>query len=183
MNMSRLVPADEQSRSELAAAYAEITRTRGYVSNILKSLSHAPEGLRRFAAFGEYVRYQTRLPGRLRELAILAIARGIQYAWTHHAPIAHREGVTQQEIDAVNEGRIPSSLGAAEKAAVRYAQEFANLGNVGDATFAEVAKHFDERQITDLTLLCCYFVALGSTINAFGIGLEPDRKPLMKPVK
>jgi hypothetical protein len=46
------------------------------VSNILASLSHAPEGLKRFASCGEYVRYEVKVPGRTRELAILGIALG-----------------------------------------------------------------------------------------------------------
>lgn len=181
--MSRMSSADEAKHPELQAVYDRIIETRGYVSDILKSLSHAPEGLERFAAYGEYVRYQTELPGRLREFAILAIARGIQYAWTHHAPAAIKEGITQQELDALNAGRLPATMSAAEKASVQYAREFANAGRVSDATFAELRKHLTERQITDLTLLCGYFIALGSTINAFQVSLESDRKPLMKPVE
>ncbi len=37
--------------------HGRITKTRGYVSNILMALSHAPQGLEAFAAFGEYARY------------------------------------------------------------------------------------------------------------------------------
>lgn len=181
--MSRLPPLDDTTSPELRAAYQRIIETRGYVSNILKSFSHAPEGLRCFAAFGEYVRYRSALPGRLREFAVLAIARGIQYAWTHHVPAALKEGITQAELDAFNAGELPATMTAAEKVAVQYAREFADLGQVSDATFAEARKHLSERQVTDLTLLCGYFIALGFSINAFRVPLEADRPPLMKPVK
>lgn len=76
--MPRITPADEKNNPPLAKAYEQITKTRGFVSDILKVFSHAPEGLERFAAFGEYVRYRTDLPARTREFAILAIARGNQ---------------------------------------------------------------------------------------------------------
>src|SRR3954470_3076664 len=109
MQMQRIKPADPKTDPQLAATYDRITRTRGYVSNILMSLSHAPEGLERFAAFGEYVRYGVELPGRVRELSILGIARGNQYAWTHHHPHAIKAGITQAELDALESNQLAES--------------------------------------------------------------------------
>lgn len=178
----RLPAVDESSNTEALAVFAEIKQTRGNVSHVLRSLGHAPQGLRAFAAYGEYVRYRTTLSGRVRELAILALARGNQYAWTHHAPFALKEGVTQTELDQLNANTPAPTLSEAERAAIAYAREFAHGGAVSDATFARVRGAFDERGVTDLTLLCGYFAALASVINALGIELEPDRVPLMKPV-
>ncbi len=179
---ARLKAVDESTNADAAAVFAHIKKTRGNVSHVLRSLGHAPEGLRAFAGYGEYVRYRTTLSGRVRELAILALARGNQYAWTHHAPFALKEGVTQEELDRLNAGTLVSTLSASERAAIDYAREFALGGNVSDATFAQLRREFDERGITDLTLLCGYFIALASVINALRIELEPDRKPMMKPV-
>ena len=178
----RLPPIDESANPEAAAVFAQIKQTRGNVSHVLRSLGHAPQGLRAFAGYGEYVRYRTTLSGRVRELTILALARGNQYAWTHHAPFALKEGVTQAELDQLNAGALASTLSGAECAAIAYAREFAQGGNVGDATFAAARREFDERAVTDLTLLCGYFIALASVINALRIELEPDRAPMMKPV-
>ena len=177
--MQRIQPADTTGNAPLEATYERITKTRGYVSNILKSLSHAPEGLERFAALGEYVRYRAELSGRVRELAILAIATGNQYAWSHHHPHAIKAGVTQDELDALEKNQHAASLSAAEKAAIRYAREFAQ-GKVTDETFSELRSHFSERQVSDLTLLAGYFLALGSTISAFRIALEPNFPPKAK---
>lgn len=174
--------ADPSGNSQLTATYAHIERTRGSVSNVLKSFGHAPEGLERFAALGEYVRYRNALPARARELAILTIARGIQYAWTHHVTPALKAGVTQDELDLYNQGRVPPTLSADERAAIAFAGEFGQGGQVGDATFAEARKHYSERQVTDLILLCGYFIALGYSVNAFQVDLESDRTPLMRPV-
>jgi alkylhydroperoxidase family enzyme len=179
---TRLSPVDEALSPDAAAVFAQIKQTRGNVSHVLRSLGHAPQGLRAFAGYGEYVRYHTTLSGRVRELAILALARGNQYAWTHHAPFALKEGVTQAELDELNAGALPVTLSESERAAIGYAREFAQSGNVSDATFALAREEFDERGVTDLTLLCGYFIALASVINALRIELEPDRTPMMKPV-
>src|SRR5450631_3608623 len=119
----RLLAVDECSNSEASTVFAEIKKTRGNVSHVLRSLGHAPQGLRAFAAYGEYVRYRTGLTGRVRELAILALARGNQYAWTHHAPFALKEGVTQLDLDQLNAGELATTLSGAESAAIAYARE------------------------------------------------------------
>ena len=170
----RISKADATQDPALQQTYDQISRTRGYVSNILGSFSHAPEGLKRFASLGEYVRYELTIPGRTRELVILAIARSIEYAWIHHYPHALKAGVTAGELEQLKAGTLSPTLSASEQAAIRYGQEFANLGNVSDATFAALKQHYSERQITDLTLLAGYFLVLGSTINAFRIELEPE---------
>ncbi|MEO7727064.1 MAG: carboxymuconolactone decarboxylase family protein, partial [Burkholderiales bacterium] len=133
---ARLPVADERADAALAEVFAGIAKTRGKVSDVLRGLGHAPDGLRAFAEYGEYVRYRTTLSGRVRELAILALARGNQYAWTHHAPVALKEGVTQAELDELNAGMFAQTLSGAERAAIGYAREFAQGGNVGAATFA-----------------------------------------------
>ena len=135
-------------------------------------MSHAPEGLSRFAALGEYVRYEVGIPGRTRELVILGIARGIEYGWVHHYPHALKAGVTEEELRQLKAGTLAPSLSAAERAAIEYGQAFANLGNVPDTTFAALQANFSERQITDITLIAAYFVALGSIMNAFRVELE-----------
>src|SRR5687767_8597935 len=139
--MQRIKPMDPKGNEQLEATYRRITETRGYVSNILMSLSHAPAGLEAFAKYGEYVRYGTELPGRVRELCVLGIAVGNQYAWSHHYPHAVKAGVTQAELDSLEKGPLADSMSAQEKAAIRYAREFANGGNVSDETFAEARKH------------------------------------------
>src|SRR4051812_36957592 len=176
--MQRMQPMKPEGNEQLAATYDRITKTRGYVSNILMSLSHAPAGLEAFAAYGEYVRYGTEIPGRVRELCVLAIAAGNQYAWSHHHPHAVKSGVTQAELDSLERSdALADTMSAAEKAAIRYSREFAQGGKVSDETFAEARKHFSDRQITDLSLLCGYFMALGATINAFRVQLEPNFAP------
>ena len=178
----RIVPADPKADPDLARVHDRITATRGYVSAILASMSHAPDGLGCFAALGEYVRYRSSLSGRPREFAILSIARGNQYAWTHHVPSARKAGITQAELDALNAGEVPATTDAMEQAAIHYAREFVHYGKVGDETFASVKQRLGERGITDLTITCAYFLALGSIVNAFRVPLEPDFPPQMKPV-
>jgi len=170
--MSRLSSRNPESSAELKAVYEEITRSRGWVSNAMASLSHAPEGLRRFAAVGDYVRYHTDLTEVQRELAIVSIGRAVPYAATHHAVLAVQAGVPEAAVQDILRDKVPTVLAPADTALVRYVLAFGSPGSVDAATFAGLKSHFSERAITDITLVAAYYLALGTTLNALQVELE-----------
>jgi len=170
--MPRLPPVTEKSAPAVAEVFAEITATRGFVSNALAAVGHAPEGLRHLARLGAYTKYQTDLPERLRELSILCAARGVAYAWTHHMSLAQQAGIPPAAIEAIGAGRVPTALPPAEQAIARYIQELFSAQSVSDDAFAELARHFTPRQITDISLSATYYRALGTLVMAFGVEME-----------
>lgn len=173
--MPRLPPVTEKSSPAVAEVFAEIAGTRGFVSNALASVGHAPEGLRHLARLGAYTKYQTDLPERLRELTILCAARGVAYAWTHHTALAVQAGIPPAAVDDIGAGRAPAALPAAEQAIARYVRELFAAESVSDAAFTEAARHFTPRQITDISLTATYYRALGTLVMAFGVEMEaPD---------
>src|SRR3954465_9961146 len=108
--MFRLPPVTEQSSPAVAEVFGEIAATRGFVSNALSSIGHAPEGLRHLARLGAYTKYQTDLPERLRELTILCAARGVAYAWSHHMALARKAGIPENAVVDIGAGRVPGAL-------------------------------------------------------------------------
>jgi 4-carboxymuconolactone decarboxylase len=174
--MAVLSQVDPSKSPELKNVYDEIAASRGWISNAMQSLAHAPEGLRRFAYFGDYVRYRTDLTERLRELAIVTIGHKVRYAATHHGQLAVQAGIPQDAVDEILAGRVPKSLPENERLAVRYVLEFSSNDSVSDATFVEMRKHFSERAITDLTMVAAYYLAYGTMIKCFRVELEPKDK-------
>ena len=166
----------EGNAPELKAVYDEITASRGWISNAMRSLSNAPEGLRRFAHFGDYVRYRTSLNERFVELAIVTIGHKVRYAATHHGQLAVQAGIPQVAVNEILEGKVPASLPEAEQLAVRYVLEFASNDSVSDATYAAIRKHLSDRQVTDLTLIAAYYLAYGTMIKGFRVQLESKDK-------
>lgn len=174
--MSRLSRVDVDSSSELQAVFEEIKRSRGWVSNAMASFSHAPEGLRRLAHLGDYGRYHTDLSEIERELVIVSIGRAVLYAATHHAELAKQAGVPGAAVDQILAGQVPSGLPPMQQALVRYVLEFGSPASVADATFADLRNHFSERAVTDITLLAAYYLALGTSLNALKVELEPHEE-------
>lgn len=161
---------------EIEKVYEEISASRGWISNAMRSLSNAPEGLRRFAHFGDYVRYHTDLTERVRELVIVTVGHKVSYAATHHAGLAVQAGIPRAAVDEILAGKVPGSLPEAERLAVRYVLEFVSADSVSDATFAEMRKHYSERSTTDVTLLAAYYLAYGTMIKGLRVQLESKDK-------
>jgi 4-carboxymuconolactone decarboxylase len=174
--MAVLSSVDPEKSPELKQVFDEIAASRGWISNAMKSLANAPEGLRRFAHFGDYVRYHTDLSERLRELAIVTIGHKVRYAATHHGGLAVQAGIPREAVDDILAGKVPATLPEEERLAVRYVLEFASSDSVSDATFAAMRKHFSERAITDLTLIAAYYLAYGTMIKCFRVELESKDK-------
>lgn len=167
----RLPVADEAKIPGLAGVYAEIRASRGFVSNAMRGLGHSPDGLRAYAAVGRYVKYETDLPERLRELSILCAARGVDYAWTHHAALALQSGIPQSAVDDIGAGRVPSALADPERAIVRFIAEMLAAG-VSDEAFAAMNRFFTPRQVTDVAMSAAYYKAFGAMAMAMGVQIE-----------
>ena len=179
--MLRLPPVTANTSPEVAAVFAEIHATRGFVSNALSALGHAPEGLKHLARLGAYAKYQTDLPERMRELSILCAARGVTYAWTHHSILAVQAGIPQSAVDDIGAGRLPAALPLPEQAIARYIQEMFSPQSVSNETFTELARHFTPRRITDISMSAAYYRALGTMVMAFGVDVEaPDMMKIEK---
>jgi 4-carboxymuconolactone decarboxylase len=170
--MSRLPPADPTKDANLESVYEEIRQTRGFVSNALAAIGHAPEGLKHLARLGAYTKYETDLPERMREFSILCAGRKVPYAFHHHSALALQAGIPQAAIDDVGADRVPTSLPPNEQAIARFVFELFSPESVSDATMKEIAKHYTPRQITDVALSATYYSALGTMILAFKVAVE-----------
>jgi 4-carboxymuconolactone decarboxylase len=168
----RLPNPDETKDPAYAKACAAIKASRGFVSNAFRGLGNAPEGMLRYAEVGRYVKYETDLPERLRELSILCAARGVSYAWTHHAALAVQSGIPQSAVEDIDAGRPPQALNMAERAIVRFIHEMFEPTSVSGETFAELASHFTPRQVTDIAMSAAYYKAFGAMAMAMGVQIE-----------
>jgi 4-carboxymuconolactone decarboxylase len=170
---SNLPDPTPQNAPATTEVFARVAESRGWVSNLLKSLGHAPDALARFSAVGHYGRYGTDLNERQRELVICIVGRNIAYAWAHHSPLALDAGVTQAELDAIKTGRTPDGLNAADKALCDMVFAVTGFAGVPNDVWHAVQQQFTPRQATDIAMLAAYYVAAGALIMGLGVRVEP----------
>jgi 4-carboxymuconolactone decarboxylase len=140
---------------------------------------HAPEFGQVAQPVGGFCRYQTTLPARLSEFAILCTARlwRAQYEWFAHAPLAEKAGVKSKTIADLKAGRMPKSAPKDERAIYEFVQELYKKKRVSDRTYKKLNAIIGDKAIVELVGLLGYYVMISFTLNVFQM-MPPADKPL-----
>jgi 4-carboxymuconolactone decarboxylase len=155
--MARVPLIDESTNPELFALVAKLRAgRRGELINVYRLLLHSPALAESWFEHSNAVRWKTDLDGRLRELVIVRIAlvQNSEYIYKQHVPaLTTPEGITEADCAALSHWRLAQNFSERERAALAYAETMTRDVDVPDAVFNEVARHFNERQIVELTVL------------------------------
>jgi 4-carboxymuconolactone decarboxylase len=161
------IPDAELTAAQAAAKAAVINGARGIFQGPFIPLLRSPALMGRIEKLGEYLRYESAVPARLREFAILMIAR--QYSqdveWAIHQPIALQAGVAEATVAAIADGRRPRAMAEDEAALWDFCTELALHRAVSDATYEAAARHFGEAGVVDLIGLAGYYTMLAMVMN------------------
>jgi 4-carboxymuconolactone decarboxylase len=182
----RLPPIpDAELTPEQRVAAAELSATaRGSVFGPFVPLIRSPEMLNRLQRLGQYLRYDSALPPRLSEMAILVVARhwSQQYEWHVHHPIAIKAGLDAAKAEAIAAGRRPDGMDADEAALHDLLVEILRKQLVSDPTWARAIAAFKERGVIDLLGLAGYYSTLGMVMNAARTPLPPGVPAPLQPL-
>ena len=107
-----------------------------------------------------YLRWQTSVPTKLNEFAILIIGRQwrSQVEWFAHAPIAAKAGLSPDIIAELKAGKRPSGMAEDEALVYDFVTELTTTRKVSDETYARTKKAFSDQQIVDLTAVAGNYV-------------------------
>jgi alkylhydroperoxidase family enzyme len=81
---------------------------------------------------GGQLRYHGVLPGDVRDLVILHVARrmGVAYEWVHRVRPAHAAGLGAEVLEALAAGRVPGALRADQRPALVAADAVFDLSSI-----------------------------------------------------
>ena len=116
-------------------------------------------GQRLFDLF-HYLRWETSVPIKLNEFAILIIGRQwrSQVEWYAHAPLAAKAGLSPDIIAELKAGKRPSNMAEDEAVVYDFVTELTTTKQVSDANFARARKVFNDQQIVDLTAVAGNYI-------------------------
>jgi 4-carboxymuconolactone decarboxylase len=165
---------------EQRSVFDYLAKTRGAVRLPFSALLHSPDLTQRIAHVGTYVRFESTLPDRQRELAILTAARerDVAFEWAGHARLARELGISEATIDVIAYRRPLDGLSEDEALPIRYAREIINGHKVTDATWQAAHARFGDQGIIDLTAAIGYYAMLGCLLNAIELKPPPDAPQL-----
>lgn len=153
-------------------------------TNLHKLLVNSPDMARAFNGIGSYIRFESTLDPRLRELAILQVGwiEKSEYEFTHHVKIGRGFGVTDEDIAdliAETEGK-PSGLEPLARAILKGTREMVRELAMSDATFAAIKQELSDEHMTDLVLTIAFYCAVVRVLATMQIDNEPTYKEVLK---
>ena len=167
--------------TDLAAEHQDLlSRT----INLNRAMVHSPNAARAFGGLARFIRFESRLDPRLREMAILQVGYSARspYEWSHHVKIGRDFGVSDDDIRAIaaeTAGRA-SALDPLSRTVLRAAREMTNDLAVSDATFAALRAHLDTERLTDLVLTIAFYCAVVRVLATMKIDNEPYYKEVLQ---
>ncbi len=146
---------------------------RGGVRGPFNALLRSPELADRVQKVGEYLRFNTSLPARLNELAILVNARfwGSQYEWYAHRPLAEKAGLAPAIADDLARNRRPADMQADETVVYEFCTALHTTHTVDDASFERAVATLGERGVMDLIGVTGYYTLVSMVLNVAEVPL------------
>lgn len=180
----RLALIDEQQMNDAQRTLLEAIRSGPRGASITARgpfavWMHAPEFGHLAQALGGHCRYNTALPPRLSEFAILCTARlwRAQYEWFAHAPMAEKGGVKPKTIEDLRFGRLPKSAPKDERTIYDFIQELYKTRRVSDRTYKRVQSLLGDAATVELVGILGYYALISMTLNVFRM-LPPETEKL-----
>ena len=160
-------PADTLSEAQRKAAQTLIDGPRKGVFGPFIPLLQSPVLMERIGSLGEYLRFDSQLDARVRELVTCVVARevGNQFEWLLHAQAAVKAGVSAEAIEALRLGRRATPLADDEQLALDFALELLRHHGVSEPTYAAAEARFGKQVVVDLSALVGYFVMVCWVMN------------------
>jgi 4-carboxymuconolactone decarboxylase len=160
-------PAESMTDAQRAAAQALIDGPRKAVFGPFIPLLQSPVLMERIGSLGEYLRFDSAIDARVRELVTCAVARhvGNQFEWVMHAAAAVKAGVRSEAIEALRLGRRAAPLADDEQLALDFALEQLQNNGVSQPTYAAAETRFGQRTVVELSALVGYFTMVCWVMN------------------
>ncbi len=151
------IPLIDDNDSTLAALIAKLKGARGgRLLNLYRVLLHSPSFAEAWQAFNNAIRFGSALDDQARELAIMRVAQlnGADYQFQiHAAKYAPDAGITPQQIAALDGSEHSSLFQPAHRALLAYADAMTVAIDVSDDVFDKLRRHYNDKQILELTVL------------------------------
>jgi 4-carboxymuconolactone decarboxylase len=115
----------------------------------------------------DYLRFNTSVPRRLNEFAILIQARlwTSQIEWVAHYPLALKAGLEESVAADLKEGKRPASMKPDEAVVYDLCMEASTKHFVSDATFKRAREMFSEQQVVDIIMVSGTYASVAMLAN------------------
>jgi len=152
--------------------------------NLYRALAHSPGAARKFSGLGGYIRHESKLDPRLRELAILQVGylTRCSYEYSHHIKIGKEFGVSDNDIRAMiaeTDGQ-GSDLEPLAKSVLRAAREMTLDLAASEETMQTLKTGMDLECLTDLVLTIAFYNCVVRYLETMQVDVEDGYLPYLE---
>lgn len=182
-DITRFVPLKPEELSPAQKVWADMIaappRNAKYTNPPYRAYIRDPELAPRLTALTEYLRWNTALPARLSEFAILITARQwtAQYEWFAHYPLALKGGLDPKIAGDIAAGKRPNNMKDDEAALYDLAMALYRDRKVPDPVYQAALEKFGERGIMDIIAIIGYYDLVSMTLITMQAGPPNDSVP------
>jgi len=137
---------------------------------------HSPDVAVHTQSMNDYIRYGAGIDPRLREIAILVVARthDSQFEWCAHIAPALKQGVSQEIIDIIRDDAPLDGLDAVDAMVIQLGREIFAGPEVTRETYQAALAHFGARGLVDFVTLMAGYAGTAAILKTFNMQLKPD---------
>jgi 4-carboxymuconolactone decarboxylase len=179
-DITRFAPlkADELSPAQKAwaDAIAVPPRNAKFGAPPYRAYIRNPELAPKLSALSDYLRWNTTLPPRLSEFAIVITARNwtAQYEWAAHYPLALKAGLDANILSYLSAGRRPDNMRDDEAALYDLATALYRDKKVSDPVYEAAVDKFGERGVMDIIGIIGYYDLVSMTLITAQVDAPAD---------
>lgn len=170
---------DRMTEAQKRVAEAIVSGPRGGIRGPFAVLLRSPELADRVQKLGEHLRFQSSLPARLNEFAIIINARfwESKYEWFAHRPLAVKAGLAEGIADAVAKGQRPDGMKEDEALVYDFCTALHRGHFVDDTLFERARTLLGEQGVVDLIGVSGYYTLVSMVLNVAEIPLPAGTPP------
>ncbi|MBR0793988.1 carboxymuconolactone decarboxylase family protein [Bradyrhizobium jicamae] len=178
--ITRFTPLRAEDLSPAQRAWADLIavppRNAKFTAPPYRAYIRNPDLAPRLSNLSDYLRWNTSLPPRLSEMAILITARHwtAQYEWSAHYPLALKGGLDAKIADAIADGRRPDTMKDDEAALYDLGMALYHDRKVSDEVYKAALAKFGERGIMDIIGIMGYYDLVSMTLITMQAGAQND---------
>lgn len=172
----RFAPLKAEELSPQQKAWADMIstppRNAKFTAPPYRAYIRNPDLAPKLSNLSEYLRWNTSLPARLSEMAILITARHwtAQYEWSAHYPLAMKGGLDPKVADAIAKGTRPEDMKDDEAALYDLGVALYRDRRVSDVVYKAALEKFGERGIMDIIGIMGYYDLVSMTLITMQAG-------------
>jgi alkylhydroperoxidase family enzyme len=169
--MALLPYADE---SKVAEKTREILNRGRVKMNVARMIANSDAAFYPFSMLGNSLLTRSKLDARLRELAILRTAKVSKsvYEWTQHVPIAKGAGVTNEQVEAIENWERAQCFSEVDRLVLKFTDEVARNVKGARATVEALHKHMGTTEIVELVMSIGFWGMVARLLETTEVDLE-----------